>query len=177
MSENQVSVLLRAPNGDEATIIGSPDLLGRFMKAYMPNADSVVEEFEAAGSSTERITRPPVVVDLPVSQEAVAEVKPAELLEFFRRVNPQTQPDEIMVITYFYQKHAGFESLSLHDYEQAYAMLKRIPVETPKNMKSSVRNVVDRTKYMRNSTRGRFMLTLLGEEHVDRLINKEPSSS
>jgi hypothetical protein len=65
------------------------------------------------------------------------------------------------------------EHLGLDDYERCYDELRRVPIEKPSNMKSSVRNVVDRTKYLYNPERGRFALTMAGETFVKSLIKKE----
>jgi len=43
-------------------------------------------------------------------------------------------------------------------------------VETPSNMKSTVRNVVDRTQYMFNPHRGKFALTDKGKKFVEQLL-------
>jgi len=94
---------------------------------------------------------------------------PTDLIVLFREKSPTNQRDEVLLITYFYQKHLGRENLTLEDYTEAYASLKRLAIETPSNMKSSVRNVVDRTKLLYNPERGKFALTLQGEQYVETL--------
>lgn len=89
------------------------------------------------------------------------------LINFFLEKSPQRQSDEILVIAYYYHHYRNQEHLSLEDFDKAYDELKRAGVDKPANMKSSVRNVVDRTKYMYNPERGLFQLTIQGEKYVE----------
>ncbi len=97
------------------------------------------------------------------------QVNAPDLITFFQSKSPQTQRDEVLVITYFYQQVLGRDSLILEDYAEAYNTLKKLAVEMPSNMKSSVRNVVDRTKFLYNPERGKYLLTLQGEQFVNSL--------
>jgi hypothetical protein len=92
-----------------------------------------------------------------------------DLVSFYTTKAPEDQRDEVLMITYFYQKYRGYEHLSLDDYTEAYNDLRRAAVGTPRNMKSSVRNVVDRTSFLYNPVRGQFVLTIPGEQYVERM--------
>lgn len=123
----------------------------------------------------------PVSLPAPTSQETVTETTPdlsakQSLLDFFLDKSPKNQRDEVLVITYYYQVLLNQESLSLEEYDKAYDQLKRAAVKKPSNMKSSVRNVVDRTPYLRNAERGKFMITLQGESLVKSLPTIEQSN-
>ncbi len=99
--------------------------------------------------------------------------KPQDLLSFYHKMAPNDQKEQVLVITYFYQKELGYEHLSLDDYGAAYEILRRVPVETPSNLKSSVRNVVDRTHMLFNPERGRFALTVRGEKLVQQMLSEK----
>lgn len=92
-----------------------------------------------------------------------------DLLEFYLEKDPKDQTQEVVVITYYYQKFEGLEHLTLDDYSNAYKKLQKLAVHTPPTMKSAVRNVVDRTDYLYNPDRGMFQLTLQGERFVESL--------
>lgn len=173
MAENHIFVQLRSRNGDEMRVQGPPELVNRFMQPYFTgdgggsNAVEIVAEGDA-----DKMQALAVASAVTPSKED----KP-DFLRFYRFAAPQNQTEQILVITYYYQRHGGLESLSLDDYEKAYDLLQRVPVEKPSNMKSSVRNVVDRTKYLRNFGRGSYMLTMTGEEQVEALLAEKQSVS
>lgn len=100
---------------------------------------------------------------------------PKDLLAFYRHKSPKNQSDTVLVITYFYQVVKDYKQLELEDYEEGFAVLRKAAVKMPSNMKSSVRNVVDRTDYLFNPERGKFSLTIQGEEYVQAMpqINDE----
>jgi hypothetical protein len=108
-------------------------------------------------------------VPSPDSTDVEAEPKPLDLLTFYQKKAPKGQRDEILVITYFYQKFLNYEALSLDDYQEAYKTLRRLAIPEPSNYKSSVRNVVDRTDLLYTPIRGKFGLTLPGDNYVEGL--------
>jgi hypothetical protein len=89
------------------------------------------------------------------------------LLDFFQEKDPKNQRDQVLVIAYFYLKHLRRTELRLEDYTEAFMLLRRLGIDMPANMKSTVRNVVDRTKFLFNPERGQFALTLPGEKLVE----------
>jgi hypothetical protein len=93
------------------------------------------------------------------------------LLDYFLLKSPKSQGDQVLVIASYYHHYLNQEHLSLDDYETAFKQLKKAAVEEPSNMKSTVRNVVDRTKpkLLFNPERGVFALTVQGEEYVDNI--------
>lgn len=107
---------------------------------------------------------------LPQGSQEMSKASQADmsLLKFFMEKSPQRQADEVMVIAYYYHHYRNQEFLSLEDFDKAYDELKRAGVDKPANMKSSVRNVVDRTNYMYNPDRGLFQLTIQGEKYVEK---------
>lgn len=172
MSANEIHVQLRTASGDEMMVRGQPELVGRFMRAFGVPEDNFSQEVEIVSTSP---VREVVEERLPSptgngSLAAATAPSTTNLVNFYRQLNPQSQTEQVLVITYFMQNYEGLESLALEDYDRAYNLLRRIPVESPSNLKSSVRNVVDRTKYLRNADRGRYMLTIEGEELVQRMI-------
>lgn len=179
MSADNIYVLLRSNEGEELQVQGSPELVGRFMRAFFQNADGSLVEFE-------NVLQNASVADLPPmdargfrgvkANGSVATPKP-DFLTFYRLISPSNQTEQVLTIAFFYQKYEGMESLSLDEYDQAYTFLQRVPVEKPGNLKSSVRNVVDRTKFLRNTDRGRYMLTLAGEELIERLLAEKQAAS
>lgn len=94
---------------------------------------------------------------------------PPDLIAFFRSKKPQSPREEVLTITFFYQQYLGRQTLTLDDYSEGYSQLRRLGVSVPNNMKSNVRNVVDRTNFLYNPERGKFSLTVLGEEEVNKL--------
>lgn len=95
------------------------------------------------------------------------------LLDFYQQKAPTSQRDQVLVISYYLMKIQSHESVTLEDYEQAYSVLRKLAVPTPANMKSSVRNVVDRSPYLYNPERGVFTLTVQGEKYVETLPNSD----
>jgi hypothetical protein len=169
MSNNSIYLMLRS-GSDEMKVEGTPELVGRFVRAAYPGGFELIEQGQVSGGL----------------QSVSSQVAPVNggsddwqkrLLGLIGQVKPQNQVVEVLLITYFYQRHEGLESLSLEEYEQAYNALRRIPIEPPSNLKSSVRNVVDRSKYLRNAERGRYMLTLAGEEYVENLLAERGASA
>ena len=110
-------------------------------------------------------------------QTEITKMSPSELISFFRQKSPNGQKEEVVTITYFYQKVLGRENLTLEDYEEAFAALRRLAVAQPNNMKSSVRNVVDRTNLLYTPDRGRFALTLQGEQFVEQMEERNASEN
>lgn len=172
MSSDHITVLLRSREGEELHVQGRPELTGRFMRAFFQQEAGSEPAFElvsqeATGNTIRDLEVESTTADrrngVPVSANPT-------LLQFYRSIDPASQVDQVLVITYYCQKYDGLESLSLDDYDKAYGLLQRIPVEKPGNMKSSVRNVVDRSKYLRNAERGLYTLTITGEEHVEQMI-------
>ncbi|MBN1681316.1 MAG: hypothetical protein JW966_13620 [Anaerolineae bacterium] len=102
-----------------------------------------------------------------------AQIKPQDLLGLYHKMVPSNQREQILVITYFYQMLEGHEYVSLDDFSEAYDILRRVPVETPRNLKSSIRNVVDRSNLLFTPIRGQFALTHKGKEYVEQLPEKE----
>lgn len=172
MSANEIYVQFRTATGDEMMVRGQPELVGRFMRAFGVSEDSFSQGVENVSTSPfgevadEHLPSP----TSNGSPTAATSPSATSLVNFYRQLNPQSQTEQVLVITYFMQNYEGLESLALEDYDRAYNLLRRIPVESPSNLKSSVRNVVDRTKYLRNADRGRYMLTIEGEELVQRMI-------
>lgn len=179
MSAGSIYVRLLSHEDEEIQIQGSPELVGRFMRAFFQQEDGSLTQFETVFQDPPVPNLPSMVVngfqDAPADRPA-GTAKP-DFLTFYRFVSPSNQTEQVLTISYFYQKYEAMESLSLEEYDQAYTILQRIPVEKPGKLKSSVRNVVDRTKYLRNADRGRYMLTLTGEELIERLIAEKQSAS
>lgn len=168
MSTDMVSVLFQS--GDEKlTMQGNPELMIRVLKGLGVAGETL--KLIPNGQGAELIKPIGTVQRVePIGQ------KPKDFLAFYRQINPQSQTDQILVITYYYQKYDGLENLSLEDYEKAYTLLRRIPIEKPSNVKSSIGNVVNRTEYLRNAERGQYLLTMTGEDHVDALIAEKQSA-
>lgn len=123
-----------------------------------PNRDLLIVGENGVSPEDEEIASNPSAPPKETMSDSV------DLVSFFQTKSPQSQRDEIVLITYFYQRVLGRESLTLEDYEEAYLKLKWLAIQVPSNMKSSVRNVVDRTKFLYNPERGKFALTLQGEK-------------
>jgi len=159
MTNDTVQVYLRS-GSEELTLQGQPELVTRVLKGLgIENANVEIVSNNSEANHTH-----------PAPSNPQNSNMMTDFLRFYRKVNPKSQPDQILVITHYYQKIQELESLSLVEYQQAYTALQRIPVDPPNNLKSSVRNVVDRTRYLRNAERGRYMLTLDGEDYVNGLI-------
>lgn len=159
MSENHIYILYQSNDNEEIRIQGSPRLVGEFMRAYVGDENININEFmnveEAEGVLW--------------SMEGKKPQSKPNLTAFFISLSPKNRTDEVVIISYYYHKFLDVETLSLEHYEEAYKELKLVPVSTPSNMKSNVRNVVDRTDYLRNPSRGMFALTLEGEKYVRNL--------
>jgi hypothetical protein len=162
MSTNHIYLTLRS-GGDEMKVEGEPELVGRFFKAAYPEGFEVLERGMVEDAS--QPARSPVA-----AFNGGTDDWQKRLIAFIRQIDPQNDVEGVAAITYFFQKQAGEESMSLETYEQAYDALQRVPIEAPANIKSSVRNLVDRTKYLRNAGRGLYTLTMAGEEYVENLI-------
>ena len=177
VQDAQQTARIRVRIGDkEAEIEGTPDFVSN-------QARLILREM---GVSAEKINEAYDQLSLPLStdieviegdfEETVFEEQPrsdertvstTSLLDFFQEKSPKSQRDQVIAIAYFYVKHLNRADLGLEDYEEAFKLLRRLGVDTPSNMKSSVRNVVDRTKYLFNPERGRFALTIQGEQLVE----------
>jgi hypothetical protein len=153
MNNDIMSVKLRSGN-DEAVLQGTPGLIAKVLQ-ILGFEEGNYEVIEPGTTSAITVVQNGNGMDFPT---------------FFRGVNPANQNDQVLLITYYYQKIKGLESLSLEEYDEAFKALAVIPIDAPANLKSSVRNVVDRTKYLRNSERGRFALTMTGQEHIESII-------
>ena len=101
------------------------------------------------------------------------ELNPPDLLDFYQEKSPTQQKDIVLIIAYFYQKYRGHDSLSVETFQEGFKALKKAAVKEPPNCKSSVRNVVHRTEFLYNPERGKFSLTLQGEQYVESLPNQE----
>ncbi len=95
--------------------------------------------------------------------------QPHDLCSFYLEKAPKGQYQEVAVITYFYQTFRGREYVTRKDYEEAYKELLRIPVKPPKDINGSVRNTATRTKHLSNLGSGKFILTMQGEELVQKM--------
>lgn len=93
-------------------------------------------------------------------------IKP-NLLQLYQKIEPQNQTEQVLLITYYLQYYEDMEQPKLEDYGQCFEELQKVPVDMPSNLKSTVRNVVDRTDYLYNPSRGKFSLTLKGKEWVE----------
>lgn len=167
LSKERVRVRVRM--GDkEIEVEGSPEYVEKHAALFLSQMSRVVSEESTTGKALEPVVRDPEETinhkGLPPED---SQGKP-DLITFFREKAPQNQRDEVLTITYFYQRILGRESLTLDDYIEAYNSLRRLGVVTPKNMKSSVRNVVDRTKLLYNPERAQYALTLPGEQLVEK---------
>lgn len=174
MSTETIYVLLRSRDNDELYVQGSPELAARFMRAFFQDDDDSITKFETVVQNTSipGFLTKSVHDDRNVMMNSEAGTTKPDFLTFYRLLSPSNQTEQVLTITYFYQRYGEMESLSLEEYDQAYTLLQRVPVEKPSNLKSSVRNVVDRTKYLRNADRGRYMLTLIGEELIEQLLKQ-----
>ena len=136
MSNNYVYIAYQPGNNEEIRIQGTPELVGRFLRAFF-GEDSLDLSNLGLADGTE-------AASWDMSGRVPQGV--SDLVSFYRSVDLDDQQDQILVITFYYQEYEGFDALSLSDYENAYNLLQRVPVKPPSNMKSSVRNVVDRTR-------------------------------
>ncbi len=120
----------------------------------------------------------PSLADDDVSPEEPisAEKTPIDLVTFYLKKSPQGQYQQVAVITYWYQKCRGAESLELvsyDDYANAYTILRRAAVAMPTDVKGSVRNTHNRTDYIYSPSHGNFAITVPGEQFVETLGTQE----
>jgi len=149
------------------------ELMRQASQNVQPSQSRVIEQqnapqiIEVSGSQLHEIVEPQHTL----SDIDKKNLQPNSLIEFYLNKSPKTQGDQILVVTYYYQKFLGREHISLEDYEEGFKALKRAAVKEPSNYKSSVRNVVDRTnpKLLYNPERGQFSLTLQGERYVENI--------
>lgn len=149
----------------EMEVEGSPEFVEKHSTAFMKTMSNGASSHTSIPTSVVQRVEPEIARTVTPTPSA----SPADLITFFQSKAPQNQKEEVLVITYFYQHHLGRETLTLDDYSEAYSQLRRLGVSMPTNMKSSVRNVVDRTKFMFNPEAGKFSLTLIGEHEVSKL--------
>jgi hypothetical protein len=160
-TNNEVRIHLKTPNG-EMDVQGDPMVIQQFLAPF----------FGAEIAPTKTNGTPSLVGSDNVPEQVTNTSSPAatqatDLLTFYRKMAPKSQQDQVLVIAYYYQKYQYLDQLTLDTYDEAYSILQRLPVPRPSNMKSSVRNLVDRTEYLHNPERGAFMLTVKGEEYVE----------
>lgn len=167
MVTDTLSVVFQS--GDEKLALqGHPELMIRVLKGLGVNGETL--KFVPNGQVIEPIQPVDVQPVKPLIQT------PMDFLTFYRRVNPESQTDQMLVITRYYQKYEGLESMSQEDYDKAYAILRRVPIKAPTDLHSTIRNVLKRTKYLQTVDRGQYGLTLIGEEYVDALIAEKQSA-
>lgn len=173
ISDSKVRVRYRF--GDkEMEIEGTPEYVNQHAAMFLSHMSKIASAesshdtraLDLSQSNTQQIQRPFNVTASGEDSNGTSPLSPQDLIAFFREKSPNGQKDEVIAITYFYQKHLARESLVLEDYQEAYSVLRRLGIRVPNNLKSSVRNVVDRTNLLYNPERGRFALTLQGEQLV-----------
>jgi hypothetical protein len=167
MSTDTVSVLFQS--GDEKiTMQGNPELMIRVLKGIGVAGETLklVPMYQGADPIQ------PIDVQ-PVEPPAQ---KPMDFIPFYRKIDPQGQTDQMLVITHYYQKYQRLESLSQEDYDKAYAILRRVPIKAPTDLPSTIRNVLKRTNYLETVEKGQYRLTIAGEDHVDALIAAKQST-
>jgi len=164
--------------GAELEVEGPRDYVdqnaSRFLSAVAGVAHEVTVESEAyeEKNDTSLLMRSSdMSYDASFAHESVTDTEVSQstnynLVTLYLKIQPKNQTEEILMITFYYQDMLGFEILSLQDYIDAYEELRQIPVEVPSNMKSSVRNVVDRKTYLYNPERGKFALTMTGKQYL-----------
>ncbi len=82
---------------------------------------------------------------------------------------PKRQYHVITFVTHFYGKYKGLNPLTLKDYEDAYAELRRAAVDIPGDIRSSIKNA--RTaKLLYSPQEGKFALTTKGEKLIKKLL-------
>lgn len=158
-------IVVRLNTGDGyAEIEGDFDLVKKLVEPYLDGKVVTLGGESAAPA----LSKNAGVAETQVENGA----KPLDLVQFYLKMSPQSQNEQVLVIAHFYQHYRQMADLSLDDYEEAYRLLQKVPVPKPGNLKSTVRNVVDRTDLLRNSERGRFMLTMKGEEFVRQMTQR-----
>jgi len=168
MSTDMVSVLFQS--GDEKlTMQANPELIIRVLKGLGVDGKTLKLIPNSQGSEPVQ----PIGAIQPVEPTAQ---KPMDFIPFYRKIDPQGQTDQMLVITHYYQKYQGLESLSQEDYDKAYAILRRVPIKAPTDLHSTIRNALKRTNYLETVEKGRYRLTIAGEDHVDALIAAKQST-
>jgi len=94
---------------------------------------------------------------------------PQDMRTFYREKSPKHQWEAVLVVTYYGQNCLRQPCLSLKDYEAAFTELRKIPVDVPGNLGSSVRIVTQRTDYLYTPEPGKFPLTDAGKEFVEKM--------
>lgn len=88
----------------------------------------------------------------------------------YREKSPKSQPDQILVITYFYQVVMEHAQVSYNDLNAAYTELLSIGADDPSNPRQSVKTLVGRKLlYKPNRSEGVFALTDDGVDYVEKM--------
>lgn len=163
-------VRIRYRFGDkEVEVEGSPENVKDLAKMWFSQMSNQVS---IGNRSSIIVSEEPTEDSIPseVNKEGTnSRLEPSELINFVQQKAPNGQKEEVLVITYFFLKYLKRDSITLEEYTEAYKILKRLSLSMPNNMKSSVRNVVDRTPFLYNPERGQFALTIKGEELVEQM--------
>lgn len=92
------------------------------------------------------------------------------LSTLYREKSPKSQPDQILVITYFYQVVMGYEKVSYDDLSSAYTQLLSVGADDPSNPRQAVKTLVERKLlYKPNRGEGVFALTEQGVEYIEKM--------
>lgn len=95
---------------------------------------------------------------------------PQDLVSLYRGKSPKSQLEQILVITFHYQRNKGYQQVSYDNLKEAYTELLRVGANEPSNPPQVVKNAVDRKLlYKPNRGEGIFALTDQGKEHVERM--------
>jgi len=147
----------------EMEVEGPPDYVEKHAALFLEHA------FGAKASQIDMVVVPQYSEEVE-TVEGVFE--PENIIEFFVGKGPKNQSEEIAVITYYFQLYEGKEAVALEDYADAYRVLRRIPVKSPSNLKSSVYNTLGRSQFIYSNDQGEFGLTLAGREVVETMTKE-----
>ena len=105
-------------------------------------------------------------------------VTPPDFPTFYRKKNPQSQWQEVLVIAYYYQNYEEYEYLSYKDLDEAYMRLARVGVDVPSNARQAVKFGCEQ-KYLYKPERanGKFALTDQGWHFVEKMTGLDTQVS
>lgn len=167
--KEDVMVHLQGEDGKvRMEVSGNLETVKQMLSAYLSKGGFVVEDIQKKDAPSLDQNEDASSVNL----NGLGAHPKVELHTFYHKTAPSTQSEQVATIIYYYQHHQDCVEVTPEQIRQAYNLLRRIPVEVPTNLKSTIQNTVNRTKWLYRSERGHYALTMAGTAMVESLFKE-----
>jgi hypothetical protein len=174
-SSDQIFARIFNPSGQgHADVSGGPEAMARLFTSLWGNPQTpTLDNKHTDQLQIEQKETPASVQDAGASEVTVEHPKEdVNLISFYRKTSPKGQPEIMAVIAYHHIRICGRETITQADFEAAFRELKRLPVTTPKDIHTTIRNTIVRKDWLYSEQHGQYNITLACEEYVEGLLKK-----